>query len=316
MSCTADDLPLEWSTFRSLAPPAACSAETAILLPASAKGAACQPGSLHYAECTADGPWHFHDMHQLSYAFDGAMELESARGRNLVPRQLAAWIPAGVPHRVSFRGVRWISVFLPARMLPDRDRRVRAITVCTLMREMMREAIRWPICGAESPLRAAFFEAMAQLCGEWITREADLFLPACNDARVKRALGYTNRRMDWTLAEVCRHAGISVRSLRRHLKAETGMTWEEYRYRSRLVQAISALAETETPIADIATRCGFGNPSSFAKVFRLQMGETPRQYRNRVSSLASDDVPAAYPMRHADRINGFHPHERGARKWG
>ncbi len=210
----------------------------------------------------------------------------STSTRNVIPRQLAAWIPAGVPHCTSIHGIRWVSVFFPAGMLEDRERRVRTVTVSPLMREMMKEAMRWPVNGPDSPVRAAFFEAMAKLCAEWITREANLFLPASTDARVARVLAYTAGHLELKLEEICRHAGISLRSLRRHLKAETGMTWEVFRHRSRLLRAISLLGETDEPMSEIATRCGFESPSAFAKMFRAEMGETPRDYRSRVRGPA------------------------------
>ena len=244
-----------------------------------------RPGALHISDRNIDSNWHFHDVHQLLYAFEGAIEVESTRGRNLVPRQLAAWIPAGVPHRVSFSGIPWVSVFLTADMVSDAEQRVRTIMVSPLMREMMREAMRWPVWPTDLPhsrVNSAFFDAMAALCEEWITREANLFLPTSSDPRLKRALGYTAQRMDLSLVEICRHAGMSARSFQRHLKAETGMTWEEYRHRSRLLQAVSLLSETDAAISEIAARCGFESQSAFAKVFRLEMGEVPRDYRDRV----------------------------------
>jgi transcriptional regulator GlxA family with amidase domain len=130
---------------------------------------------------------------------------------------------------------------------------------------------------------------MSKLCGEWIGREANLFLPTSKDARVKHLLDYTAQRMDLNLPAVCKHVGMSVRSLRRHLKAETGMTWEEYRHRSRLLQAISLLSETNEPVSEIAARCGFESPSAFARVFRRQMSESPRDYRHRVMGAAHDE---------------------------
>ena len=262
--------------------PSARSAQTAGLLPMYAGGTVPRPGAVYRDGLDVDLHWHFHDMHKLLYAFEGAIEVESRRGRNVVPRQLAAWIPAGVPHCTSIHGIRWVSVFFPVGMLEDRERRVRTVTVSPLMREMLKEAMRWPVNGPDSPVRAAFFEAMAKLCDEWITREANLFLPASADARVTRVLDYTARHLELKLEEICQHAGVSVRSLRRHLKAETGMTWETFRHRSQLLRAISLLGETDDPMSKLAARCGFESPSAFAKMFRAEMSETPRDYRTRV----------------------------------
>ena len=228
-----------------------------------------------------DTDWHFHDMHQLLYAFEGAIEVESARGRHLIPRQLAAWIPAGVRHRTSIHRVRSGSVFFPPAMLIDAGDRVRTVLVSSLMREMVREAMRWPFDEPESTVGATFFTAMAKLCGEWISREAELFLPTSNDARLKRVLELTTQRAGAQLATVCRHAGISERSLRRRCKSDIGMTWEAYRRRSRLLKAVSLLSDTDVPVGNVAAQCGFASPSAFAKAFRLAMGEGPRDYRER-----------------------------------
>ncbi len=225
--------------------------------------------------------WHYHDMHQLMYAFEGAFEVEIEHGWHLVPHQLAAWIPAGVPHRIKHHRVRSASVFLRTDMVQDIPERIRTLIVTPLMREMIRETLRWPMNGPDSATRQSFFVAMGNLCGEWIKAETNLFMPNGEDPRLQRALGYTLEHMDAKLPDVCRHAGMSERSLRRHLKAETGWTWEACRQRSRLLRAIALLSETNVPIANIAGQCGFESPSAFAKSFRLTMRDTPREYRNR-----------------------------------
>jgi AraC-like DNA-binding protein len=229
-----------------------------------------------------DTGWHCHDMHQLLYAFEGAIEVDSARGRHLIPRQLAAWIPAGAPHRTVIQGVRSGSVFFPVAMIASIDERIRTVLVSTLMREMIREAMRWPINETEQAMGTVFFAAMATLCNEWITQETDLFLPSSSDPQITRVLEYTARQVTATLHEVCAHAGMSERSLRRHLKEAIGMTWEDYRRRSRVLNAVSLLSESDVPVSEIAATCGFESPSAFAKAFRAMMGEAPREYRNRV----------------------------------
>jgi AraC-like DNA-binding protein len=291
----AADLPtLEERLWPNMEFPSASSAQSADLLSLLPPGRVPGPGSLYRDGMHVDLQWHFHDMHKLLYAFEGAIEVESTRGRNLIPRQLAAWIPAGVPHCTSIHGIRWVSVFFTTEMVDDPEQRVRTVMVSALMREMMREAMRWPLGGPDCAVRTAFYDAMGKLCSEWIAREANLFLPTSKDARVKRALDYTAQRMDLNLAAVCQHVGISVRSLRRHLKAETGTTWDDYRHRSRLLQAVSLLSETDEPVSEIAARCGFESPSAFARVFRREMGESPRDYRHRVMGAAHDEhIPRA-----------------------
>jgi AraC-like DNA-binding protein len=231
-----------------------------------------------------DSHWHFHDMHQLFFTFEGAIEVAAENGRHLVSQHLAAWIPADVVHRASLHHTPSVSVFFTSRMVPNAGERIRSLVVTPLMREMMREAARWPLHGAEAPVRTVFFNAMAALCVEWIEQqETELFLPACGDPRLKRALDYTSDQAHAKLPDVCVAAGMSERSFRRHLRAETGLTWEAWRQRSRLLHAATLLSETDVPITEAALHCGFESSSGFAKAFRAVMGEAPSDFRRRTT---------------------------------
>lgn len=260
--------------------PFASSPDAAPLLSMCAPGSAPRPGAISSDNLNIDDSnWHFHDMHQLIYAFENALQVEVAGGKHLIPRQLAAWIPAGLPHRVILHHVRSGSVFFPKEMIANAGERIRTILVSPLMREMTKEAMRWHLSEPSTFLSERFFEAMGALCTEWIRKEADLFLPVSNDARVRRALEYTAAHYDAKLPEICQQAGMSERSLRRHLQQSTGMSWESYRQRARLLRAISLLSETNISVAEISAQCGFESPSAFAKAFRLVMNTSPSVYR-------------------------------------
>lgn len=255
---------------------------TALYLGTCREGGIPVAGSLPLGGNDLDGPWHYHDAHQLMCPFEGTLVVEVEGGRHLIPPQLATWIPAGVPHRMNLRQLRSASIFFPKDLVEHPGDRIRAVIVPPLMREMAREAMRWPLDGPDSPQRTAFFTAMAYFCNEWIENEADLFLPTSDDARLEAALQHTAENMDKKLPEVCRHAGMSERSFRRHLKSAYGMSWEQYRTQIRLLRAVSLLGETNLPIDEIADRCGFETPSGFSRAFRAAMNQSPRAYRNHI----------------------------------
>ena len=155
--------------------------------------------------------------------------------------------------------------------------------VSPLMREMIMEAMRWPIAEPVPPIGRAYLEALAMLCGEWIQSEVRLALPASADPRIRKAMGYTRQHLATTdLAAVCRVAGLSERSLRRHFRAATGMTWEEYRRRCRLARAIVLLGDAKLTIGAIADEVGFESQGAFAKALRALIGERPSDYRRRI----------------------------------
>jgi hypothetical protein len=99
-----------------------------------------------------DSPWHVHDMHQLLYAFQGSLEVESDHTGFLIPDQFAAWIPAGAVHRTTIHRVRSGSVFFHPSMVAGAGSRVRVVLVPPLMREMIMGAMRWPISEPVRPM--------------------------------------------------------------------------------------------------------------------------------------------------------------------
>ena len=60
-------------------------AQRADLLPMCAGGTNHRHGSVYRDGLDVELHWHFHDMHNLLYAFEGALDVESARGRIVIP---------------------------------------------------------------------------------------------------------------------------------------------------------------------------------------------------------------------------------------
>lgn len=246
-------------------------------------GARPRPGAHNSSGMRPDKVWHVHDLHQVLYAFDGAVEIESANARLLVPPQLAAWIPAGVVHRTRIQARRSGSVFLPPAMMKTAGDRVRILRVSPLLREMVLEAMRWPIDQPVDATGRIYFQTFARLCGEWIEDEAPLSLPTADEPRLKRAMDYTQAHLaDARLGDVCRAANLSERSLRRRFTKTLGMTWVEYRRRCRLMKAMILLGARSHAISTVAALVGFESVSAFSRAYTAFVGESPRHYRNRI----------------------------------
>lgn len=230
-----------------------------------------------------DTGWHFHDMHQLLYAFDGSVEIEDATARYLVPHQFAAWIPAGTRHRTRIQQVGSGSVFLARSGLVASETTVRIVRAPPLMREMIKEAMRWPIMEAVyDRIAESFFQAFALLLRDWIAENAPLVLPTTSDPRLGKVIEFTHTHLtSVTLREVCSRAGMSERTLRRQFLTKLGMTWEEYRLRYRIFKALALLEQERIPISEIAAAVGYGSQSAFAKAFKTIMRESPSCYRQR-----------------------------------
>ncbi len=230
-----------------------------------------------------DTGWHFHDMHQLLYAFDGAVEIEDTKARYLVPHQFAAMVPAGTAHRTRIQRVSSGSVFLQRDLVETPRTDVSIIRVPPLMREMILESMRWPIMeGYCDPVGVSLFTTFALLGRKWFTHHADLVLPTSTDPGIIRVIDYTLQHLDSvTLTQTCKVAGMSQRTLRRKFVDAVGLTWDDFRLRARIFRAIELLEKEKFPITRIASDVGYSTPSAFTKAFRNLLGESPSAYRRR-----------------------------------
>jgi len=88
-----------------------------------------------------------------------------------------------------------------------------------------------------------------------------------------------------TLAELAALCKLSVRQLTRGFRNSRGCSIGDHVAHSRLANAKRLLA-TDQSVKAIAYSLGFGSPSSFSYAFRRSVGETPREFRQRVLRVA------------------------------
>lgn len=82
-----------------------------------------------------------------------------------------------------------------------------------------------------------------------------------------------------TREQIANAAGVSESYLTQVFQHELGMTPWIYLTRFRLAHACRLLRTTDESITDVAVAVGFDDPGYFSKVFRGEIGMTPREFR-------------------------------------
>lgn len=118
-----------------------------------------------------------------------------------------------------------------------------------------------------------------------IARQSTNILADCDDElsgliRALRASACDGVKVQ-ELLRACRH---STSTLQRRFKALLGRSPKEEISRLRLDRARQLLVDTDLPIGEIASRCGFSELKHLSTIFRKSVGVSPIQYRqqNRV----------------------------------
>ena len=104
---------------------------------------------------------------------------------------------------------------------------------------------------------------------------------ADNDARLNQLIAWLE---DHYADEVCWEAiadrfSLSLRTLHRQLKQQTGLSPQRYLNRLRLIKARHLLRHSDESVTDIAYRCGFGDSNHFSTLFKREFCWSPRDVR-------------------------------------
>jgi AraC-like DNA-binding protein len=114
-----------------------------------------------------------------------------------------------------------------------------------------------------------------------LTSAAVNAFPPVSGERIGRVLShlhehYRDQNEIETLAGI---AALSISSLHRRFKLQTGMTTGEYVSQLRIGNACALLINTDKPISLIADSVGYRNLANFNRQFKALKGKTPRRFR-------------------------------------
>ena len=233
------------------------------------------------AESLRDISWtdlHSHAWAQLSYAVTGIVSAHTPQGNFVAPPQRALWIPANTPHTVTTSAQAELrTLYLDASVTPWAKPRCRVLEISPLARELIRAVAALPPHfednGPDGRLVTVLLDQLAAL------PEVELSLPLPVSPRLQGLCAALQRQPSdkRTLAALAKEAGASERTVAREFARETGLTFRQWRMRSRLLLSLTALEQGESVTA-VALDYGYDSPSAFIAAFRRLFGKTPGEF--------------------------------------
>lgn len=225
--------------------------------------------------------WHHHARAQLLYASSGSLLLQMHGRTWVLPPSCAAWIPGGTRHRVGTRRCELRTVYFEVQS-PDTTDVATVFTAPPLLRELALEVCRWGTAPPRTPAVEALLVGFRGLVEDWRRAPLPVGLPTTAEASPLHAAldrVFADLSHPRGLADAARDAGLSTRSFQRACRAELGMSFQAWLSQARLLRAIEHLASPTLEIGEVALRCGYESPSSFARAFKKALGVTPSQWR-------------------------------------
>jgi AraC-like DNA-binding protein len=223
--------------------------------------------------------WHSHPRFQLVYAARGVMTVDTREATWVVPPQRAVWMPPRVEHRLTAKGaVQLRSLYVRPEAAARMPESCEVLEVTPLLRELIVRATELPLeydqRGPAGRLMRLLLDELAGL----VRLPYHLPMPktAPLAAICRRLLDAPDDGA--TLEEIAQDEALSARTLARHFRRHTGMSFAEWRRRARLLRALGWIAEGR-PIVEVAMELGYESPSAFSAMFRRELGAPPSSFR-------------------------------------
>lgn len=228
--------------------------------------------------------WHDHAVNQLIAPSLGVLQVSTRTGSWVVPPHRAVWIPAGVAHAHEAHGPSELrTLCFPTDVNPLRLDRPTVLSVSPLLREVVAVLTgAGHVPDRERELTPDQRGNLERVALDQLQRvEAlPLGLPTPRDERLRdvAALLAADPGDERTLAELGAAVGAAERTLSRLFRAETGMSFPQWRGQLRLHHSLKLLAGGAS-VTGAAAACGYATPSAFIEAFRHAFGTTPGAYR-------------------------------------
>lgn len=227
-------------------------------------------------------PEHAHDWGQLVYAIAGVLTVAIAGRSYVISPDQAAWLPAGVAHRVgSLAGAEFRSLWIADDIAAGLSAMPIVHAVGPLLKALIVEIVDLPLDDD------GYAGRVTRLILDQLRRAAPI--PSALPWPRGEVLGllcatlYADPADPRSAEQWARALGMSARTLSRRFEAEIGMSLRSWRRQMRLSKAVELLGGG-MDVTGVALELGYGSPSAFIYAFRTEMGTSPQVYMNRISA--------------------------------
>ncbi|MDE5437363.1 AraC family transcriptional regulator [Elizabethkingia meningoseptica] len=229
-----------------------------------------------------DNELHSHQKGQLVYVESGFQYLTVEGKIYLLPQNHAAWIPSGYIHKTNSHSekIKLMVMFFDV----DKDEafynKVNVFLVPPVLREMIKYAEKWSKNIEEDAHETLFLKALLNELPQFVARSLQLHITPPEDKRLCKAIDYLHEHYtkDFSMEELSEIASLSLRTLERIFKKETGLTLSKYQQMLRIIKSLELLSDQEWTISEIAFKVGYKSLQAYTNSFFSVMQYRPSDF--------------------------------------
>lgn len=221
---------------------------------------------------------HSHGWHQLIYASQGVITVNTSTGSWIVPSRRAVWVPAGIEHEVEMPGpVSLRTLYLRTTLSKALPADCCVVNVSPLLRELILRTVEIGMLDRNVPLHKHLMDVIVDQFQTLATEPLKLPMPV--DLRALRVAEIVreNPAEAKSLDQLAKKTGASKRTIERLFQSETEMTFGRWRQQLRMLHALRLLAAGQS-VTTAAFEVGYESTSAFISAFKIAIGTTPGRY--------------------------------------
>ena len=214
---------------------------------------------------------------QFIYASTGSLQISTSGPTFVVPAQFAVWIPPGITHNVTAAmPVEYCSLFLDPSISQKLADHAQLLHLTSLLKELTQTAACFDmsaIHGAEKRMHSVILDQLQFL------QPAKIAVPIPTSQRLRKLVNMLleHPENEGNLTYWAQQLAMSTRTLSRHFKRETGLSFGQWLQHIRVLKAFVYI-EKGYSISATAYELGYKQPSAFIAMFRRITGQTPTHF--------------------------------------
>lgn len=225
---------------------------------------------------------HAHERGQLVYVESGFQYITVDGKIYLLPQNHAAWIPPGAIHKTNSHSekIKLMIMFAEIGEHSSFHHELHVFSVPPVLKEMIKYSERWSKKLTDDPDEFLFLKALFNELPRFVEHSLKLHIRLPKDKRLSQPIEYLHHhyREDIKIEELSEVSLLSLRSLERIFKKETGMTLSKYQQILRIIKSLELLTSGDLTISETAYAVGYKSVQAFTRSFQSVMPFRPTDF--------------------------------------
>lgn len=224
---------------------------------------------------------HTHQRYQLTYVEQGYQYFHLANTTYLVPQNHVIWIPSNLEHRISSEAKTVHLRVVMFKTVPTAEfyQQPHVFSAPAVLKEMLLYASKWNQLLEQEEEQTIFLQAILSSLPNFCKENKALHIPVPTNLRLLAICDYINKNYhaDFQIEEFATLANLSIRSLQRLFKKETGITLQKYVQLIRILKSIELLDTKQYTLSQIAYKIGYKSLTAFTASYFAIMKVKPKK---------------------------------------